>query len=156
MRLVPLSEMPFPPAIQDADLANPIEIYKVCKEMEVLCSKSNGIGLSAVQVGIPLKLFIVDFRQNNYGYFLNCEYVPVDGTAVTESIEGCLSLPDRFFVVNRHAAVRVKGWHLTPDAKIEAFEKDFKGLYGVVMQHEIDHHNGIMIDSIGKEYLLRN
>lgn len=153
MNLVPVSEIPMPPAINAVGLDDLINTYKLCKQMEVLCSESNGIGLSAVQVGIPLKLFVVNFK-DHYEYFINCEYSAVDNAELVESIEGCLSLPDRFFVVKRHPAVHVKGYRLSADCKLETFEGDFKGLYAIVVQHEIDHHNGVMIDTIGKEYLI--
>ena len=152
MNIVPVSEIPMPPSIEEVEFKNPIGLYKICKDMEVLCDKSNGIGLSAVQVGLPLKLFVVKFK-DHYEYLLNCEYTSVDKSELVESIEGCLSLPGRFFVVKRYPAVCVSGWRLSSNCEIQPHKADYNGLYAVVMQHEIDHHRGVMIDSIGKEYL---
>ena len=59
MKLVELEDLPKLEDIQDVPLDDPMKVYKLCQEMEAICERENGIGLSAVQVGIPWKLFIV-------------------------------------------------------------------------------------------------
>lgn len=125
--------------------------------MEQICTAQNGIGLSAVQVGIPWKLFIVQ-RGAGYEYYIDCEY---NGTGCKgKSIEGCLSLRDaqghlRRFEVERHETVTVTGKRLkisdSPSLVLEDVNQTEKGLYAVVFAHEIDHQNDILISDIGTE-----
>jgi len=126
-------------------------LYRIFQQMESLCVKSEGIGLSAVQVGLPWKLFVA--RQGEtFRYMLNCEYAPV-GEETARGIEGCLSLKGRFFSVDRHKEVEVTGEELVvgDDLSVREVKLHLKGLASVLFQHEIDHCFGISIDQIGKE-----
>ena len=140
---------------------NLIEIFKVCTVMERICTDFDGIGLSAVQVGIPWDLFIV-LKEEKYEYYLNCKYKGV-GDKIT-SIEGCLSLRNkdgvlRRFEVMRYPLITLEGKQLIVSEKglelidISCTIKD--GLYPIVFQHEIDHSTSILISEIGKEIELR-
>ncbi|MHA2432943.1 MAG: peptide deformylase, partial [Candidatus Thorarchaeota archaeon] len=51
--------------VVDVSMDDPMEVYKICQRMEILCDADNGIGLSAVQVGIPWKLFLVKSDGSN-------------------------------------------------------------------------------------------
>jgi peptide deformylase len=78
------------PAAGPTPLDNLIPLFRVCTQMERLCTDSDGIGLSAVQVGIPWKLYIIlNRRTDTYEYFIDCEYEGI-GEKQT-SLEGCLS-----------------------------------------------------------------
>ena len=132
-----------------------VEVFKICNKMEKLCVDSNGIGLSAAQVGIPLNLFVVQ-RNNFFEHYLNCVYEPA-GDEIT-SIEGCLSIRDEYgsirrFELQRYSSVNVKGQKLLSDGDISV--QDFvsleTGLYSIVFQHEIDHSFGVFIKDKGKE-----
>ena len=144
---------------------NLLDIFRLVVQMEQICTEQSGIGLSAVQVGVPLNLFIVQ-RDDAYEYYLNCEYEGIGEKH--PSVEGCLSLRDkegklRRFEVQRFASVKLKGQqlkvsagngncgNLTDALKIENIERVENGLYAVVMQHEIDHQLGILISDFGKE-----
>jgi peptide deformylase len=147
------------PVAGDTPTTNLLDVFRVITQMERICSDSKGIGLSAVQVGVPWKLFIV-LRGDRYEYYLNCEYTGV-GDAKGKSIEGCLSLRDtegrlRRFEVERFPVVTVKGKRLilddeAPALKLEDVNSVERGLYAVVFQHEIDHQNNVLISDIGKE-----
>jgi peptide deformylase len=165
MKLVEAAEIPEVSKIIDVPLDDLLEVYKVCRKMEVCCDINHGIGLSAVQVGIPWKLFLVkldgssfDIKRRKYGYFVNCEYEPV-GQNKVKSMEGCLSLMNqngqqRFFVVERWEKVRVKGFILSDESKLMLEDVDLEidvHKQGVVFQHEIDHHRGVLISDIGNE-----
>lgn len=170
MDIVPLSEIP---KAEPVPLDNPLEVYKVCLQMEKICTAKKGVGLSAPQVGIPWKLFLmlVDPKQQHYRYMVNCEYKPVDGTETVKSIEGCLSLLDeegqfRRFEVERYQTIDVEGLELRchPDlhfhthSAVYNLDDEFSQTpLTIVIQHEIDHQfqRDKMIDKIGTEIELR-
>lgn len=156
LHIVPVDNIPL---AEDVKTDNLLSLFRVITQMEQLCTKQNGIGLSAVQVGLPWKLFIVQ-RGNGYEYYLNCEYNGIGEKY--KSVEGCLSLRDtkgklRCFEVDRYSAVTVKGKQLkvgdSPSLYLEDVDRVEQDLYAVVFQHEIDHQRQreLMIDVIGKE-----
>jgi len=168
MKLVPVDEIPKSVDIKDVALDDLAEIYKICNKMENVCEAENGIGLSAVQVGIPLKLFVVKAddgskfdNKGEYGYFLNCEYEPQQESGQIISIEGCLSLRSdsgelRHFQVMRYTDILISGYKLNKDMKLEEV-MDFQigvSEQAVVFQHEIEHHSGILISDKGQEIFL--
>ena len=54
MNLVDFDKLPKVEEIQDVPLEDPLKVFKVCQEMEVVCDRENGIGLSAAQVGCAM------------------------------------------------------------------------------------------------------
>jgi peptide deformylase len=135
-----------------------VEVFKICNQMENICRKNNGIGLSAVQIGLPWDFFVVN-RNDSFEYYLNCKYEPSGDQVV--SIEGCLSLLDdlggiKRFEVQRHSSVLVKGQRVSFQDRIsiDDFSSLEEGLYSIVFQHEIDHSFGVFIKDIGKEVYL--
>jgi len=134
--------------------------YRICKQMEAVCDENNGIGLNAVQVGIPWRLFIIK-TNGKFEHFLNCTYEPVGEDKVT-SIEGCLSLKDdsgefRKFEMTRSLIVKVTGKKLVAESGLTV--EDFSAYIhaedqGVVFQHEIEHSEGILISDKGKEVFI--
>jgi peptide deformylase len=166
MKLVPSDEIP--KDIQETPLNDPMKIYQIFMKMEEICTSLGGVGLSAVQVGIPWKMFIklspLDKSELHrmYDWYVNCEYEPIDwnaNVAKTKSLEGCLSLKRdgklRRFFVERFPTVRVKGKRFIADGPKPEFEDvEFEPellVDAVIFQHEIDHHNGILISDIGNE-----
>jgi len=154
IQLVPVDLLP--KAI-DVPTDDPMAIFRLATKMEKLCTEEDGIGLSAVQVGIPWNFFILR-RGRYYEYYLNCEYTGLGPKQ--NSIEGCLSLKNtdgtlKRFECQRYAKIRVKGKQLrftnVPALVISDFDEVQEGLYSVVFQHEIDHGNDILISQIGKE-----
>ncbi|OGQ58118.1 MAG: peptide deformylase [Deltaproteobacteria bacterium RIFCSPLOWO2_02_FULL_53_8] len=123
---------------------------------------ANGIGLAAVQVGVPLRVIVLDVpdeephdddddrprrrvRGKNLMAFVNPEVVSATGETVFE--EGCLSLPGETANVKRAANVRVKA--LNKDGKPVEFSAE--GLLAIALQHEIDHLDGVVfIDRISR------
>lgn len=109
-----------------------------------------GIGLAAIQVGVPRRLLVIDVAGKddppNPQVFINPELVATgDDTNVYE--EGCLSIPDYYAEVERPETITVK--HLDRDGKERVTEAD--GLLATCLQHEIDHLNGVLfIDHISK------
>lgn len=151
MKIVPVDEIPKAELTPLEDL---MSLYKVFQGMEQICEQEHGIGLAAVQVGIPWHLFIIR-RPTGYEYFVNCRYEGSEQK--TLSIEGCLSIRDDSgnllrYVVNRHDKVKVFGKRLVVDDALSLVDVEIEadGLIGIVFQHEIDHGNGILISEVGE------
>ena len=165
MELVKQEDLPKKEDIVDVPLDDPMKVFKVCQELEQVCERENGIGISAVQVGIPWKLFIVKsdgscpfIPKGKYGYFANLQYVPVGDEQVV-SLEGCLSIRSsdgqlRFFQVNRYKTVQLNGHRLHFDNNLEYHNIVINidaAEEGIVFQHEADHSSAVLISDIGKE-----
>lgn len=100
-----------------------------------------GIGLAAIQVGVPLRIIVMDLSEDKTEprYFVNPEVLETaEETKPYE--EGCLSVPDVFDDVERPARCRLR--YLDYDGhQVEEWAED---LYAVCIQHEIDHLNGVV------------
>ncbi len=133
-------------------------IIKTFYSMVDLCVQKFGVGLSATQVGFPWTLFIACNNVENYNKihhdlfdcFYDCTYTPIQDNKV-DSIEGCLTLPGRFFNVSRYDKVRVIGKRVLPERDVVEYDEVVEGLTSTIFQHEIDHTKGILISDIGKE-----
>lgn len=163
--IVEVASIPALAEIQPVDLSRPIEAVKVALSLMTVCEEQSGIGISAVQVGLPLQLFLVKgdgkcplVPLNEYRCFVNCSYDPVGNLPVV-TMEGCLSLkrPNgkvRTYLLERQADVRVRG-HVLNMEGVARFEEIDVVLnlneQGGVFQHEIDHHFGKLISDFGKE-----
>lgn len=111
---------------------------------------ANGIGLAAIQVGVPLRLAVIDLDpkgpKSKVLTFINPEIVE-RSTEATPYNEGCLSVPDVWDDVSRAARVKVK--YLDENWEPQTVEAD--GLFAIALQHEIDHINGkLFIDHLSK------
>ena len=102
-----------------------------------------GIGLAAIQVGVPKQVIVMDLAGQDEPpaprYFVNPQILwSSDDTAPYE--EGCLSVPEIFDEVERPSQVKLK--YLDYDGK-EVIE-DAEGLFAVCIQHEMDHLKGVL------------
>ena len=117
-------------------------------KMTSIMYASSGVGLAAIQVGIEKKIIIYDIEQEKGNRALqtliNPKIISMDGKTISEN-EGCLSLPDFRANVKRAASVFAKGI----DRDGNPLEIEAEGLLSIVLQHEIDHLNGVLfIDHI--------
>jgi peptide deformylase len=104
-----------------------------------------GIGLAAAQVGIDLRMLVVDEGRGTGRAYLNPVIIEQGGEQVGE--EGCLSLPGVFADVSRAEWVVVEAM----DRGGTSFRRRASGLLARVLQHEIDHLDGILfIDRLDK------
>jgi len=109
-----------------------------------------GIGLAAIQVGVPLRVIVMDLAGEGEEpaprYFVNPEILEtVEETAPYE--EGCLSVPDVFDDVERPKRCRIR--YLDYDGN--PVDEWAEGLYAVCIQHEIDHLEGtLFIDYLSR------
>ena len=108
-----------------------------------------GVGLAANQIGIPQRIFVVNFGietdKDDLVTLINPEITAMEGSELGE--EGCLSIPDMIAEVNRATQIEVKAIDLNGnDVRFEA-----KGYLARALQHEMDHLNGVLFwDSLGK------
>ena len=109
-----------------------------------------GIGLAAIQIGVPKRVVILDLSKKEDDHkplvFINPE-VTWTSEEKSKYEEGCLSIPEYYEEVERPAKVKVK--YLDLDGK--AHETEVKGLLATCLQHEIDHINGVLfIDHLSR------
>lgn len=102
-----------------------------------------GIGLAAIQIGVPLRVIVMDISDKDEErqpmFFVNPEILdPAEELAPYE--EGCLSVPDFYENVDRPATCRVK--FLDYDGNEQIIEAE--GLFATCIQHEMDHLNGVL------------
>jgi peptide deformylase len=108
---------------------------------------ANGCGLAATQIGVMLRLFVVDTASedepSDLRVFINPEIVEREGTQTWE--EGCLSFPDISEEIKRAERIVVRA----NDRDGQRFELEADGLLAVAIQHETDHLDGItMLDKV--------
>jgi len=128
-----------------ADMVDGMKLTKIIAEMgDLLRSTANGVGLAAPQVGLPIRLFIVDLnREESPMVLINPAISNPRGTK--EGIkEGCLSLPGIEVLVNRPPKVMVSG-RTYVNGKVSPIEFEADGIMARVCQHELDHINGFLI-----------
>ncbi|MBB3996474.1 peptide deformylase [Aureimonas pseudogalii] len=127
------------------------DVQRLAADMLETMYDAPGIGLAAVQVGVPLRMLVIDLSKEDDEtkapqVFLNPEILRAsDERSVYE--EGCLSIPDYYAEVERPASVTLR--YLGLDGETHETEAD--GLLATCLQHELDHLNGVLfIDHISK------
>jgi peptide deformylase len=126
------------------------DLKKLVEDMFETMYDAPGIGLAAIQVGVPKRIVTMDLSKKDddkeQRVFINPEVV-WSSEEVRAHEEGCLSIPEFYEEVERPAQVRVKYLDLAgKEQEIEA-----SGLLATCLQHEIDHTNGVLfIDHISK------
>ena len=126
------------------------EIRTLMDDMLETMYSAPGIGLAAIQIGVPKRVIVIDLsredEEKNPLYFVNPEIVTnSNNDAVYE--EGCLSVPGQFAEINRPDKCKIK--HLDYNGKEQILYAE--GLLATCIQHEIDHLEGILfIDYLSK------
>ena len=126
------------------------EVRRLAEDMLETMYAAPGIGLAAIQVGVPKRLITLDLSKKDEPrapqVFINAEVVSSsEERGIYE--EGCLSIPDYYDEVERPAKVTVRFMDL--DGKTREIEAE--GLMATCLQHEIDHINGVLfIDYLSK------
>lgn len=109
-----------------------------------------GIGIAAIQIGLPRRMVVVDTSkegEERKPLFLANPEITWQAEDVSDYEEGCLSIPEFYEMVQRPKEVKVR--YL--DRQGEAQEVLASGILATVLQHEIDHLNGVLfIDYISK------
>jgi peptide deformylase len=139
----PFLKQPTKPVVSIDD-----EIQQVIENMADTMYQAPGVGLAAVQAGIDKSIIIFDPEpdpeKRKFQALINPEIIVNRGATLSEK-EGCLSVPDFRSDVERFERVVVRGM----DREGKPVEIDTDGILAVILQHEIDHLNGILfIDRI--------
>lgn len=123
------------------------EVRQLVSDMAETMYAAPGCGLAATQLGIPLRIFVIDVagedEPSELRVFINCEILEVEGNQTWK--EGCLSFPGATEEIKRAERVKVRAL----DLEGKPFELEADGLLAVAIQHENDHLNGVlMIDKL--------
>jgi len=137
---------------QASDLVKTVdaEVRALVDDMFETMYKAPGVGLAAIQVAVPKRIVTVDTAKKdepkNPQVFINPEILwSSDDKATYE--EGCLSIPEYYEEVERPTQVKVRYM----DLEGKTHEIEANGFLATVLQHEIDHTNGVLfIDHISK------
>lgn len=119
------------------------KVQNLIKNMIQFLEKSElGVGLSAVQIGKPIRIFLARMFNKDekpIHVFINPEVEKI-GTALDTQEEGCLSIPETSGLVQRHKRVKIK--YINEQGQPQ--KKKISGFTARIIQHENDHLNGIL------------
>jgi peptide deformylase len=167
MAILPILEVPDP---RLKTISTPVtkfdaELKKLVEDMFETMYDAPGIGLAAIQVGVPKRVLVIDLQEpadethehgehcnhdhevvRNPRIFINPEILdPSEDYSVYT--EGCLSVPDQYAEVERPASIRAR-WQ---DVDGKVHEEEMEGLMATCLQHEMDHLEGILfIDHLSR------
>lgn len=134
------------------------ELDKLIADMWETMENANGCGLASPQIGLPIRLFIVDSKStfDNLGEEDRKFYFPQDEKGIMETFinaniiqrseklwedeEGCLSIPNLFYKVKRNWAITIEYYNRNFEKQI----RTFSGTTARMIQHEYDHTEGIL------------
>jgi peptide deformylase len=124
------------------------ELESLLSDMQDTMRNLNGAGLAAPQIGVGLRVVIFGFEENPrypeadavpFTVLVNPTLTPI-GTAQDEDWEGCLSVPGMRGLVPRYRELRYTGF----DAAGAPIDRTVKDFHARVVQHEVDHLDGIL------------
>jgi peptide deformylase len=157
MAIRPIVEVPDPRLRQISSAVEEVtdEVRELVSDMFETMYHAPGIGLAAIQVGVPKRILVIDLQEpeeeggepvKDPRVFINPEILTTSDEDVPYT-EGCLSVPDQYAEVDRPDAIRAR-W-LDLDGKQR--EEEIDGLLAVCLQHEMDHLNGVLfIDHLSR------
>lgn len=115
------------------------EIKEILNNMVETMHDANGVGLAAPQVGINQRFFVIDIGDGIVRKIINPEILEFSDE-ITETDEGCLSVPGIYKKVKR--AYKIKVSYL--NEKNEKIEEEMTGFLAKAFQHEFDHLSGTL------------
>lgn len=126
------------------------ELRSLMDDMLETMYAAPGIGLAAIQIGVPKRVIVMDLSRNdekkNPLYFVNPEIISSSSIDAAYE-EGCLSVPGQFAEISRPDKCKIK--FLNYDGKEQILHAE--GLLATCIQHEVDHLEGILfIDYLSK------
>lgn len=156
MAILPILEVPDP---RLKTVSTPVETFDedlrtLVADMFETMYDAPGIGLAAIQVGVPKRVLVIDLQHEGEDgelvktprVFINPEILdPSDEHTLYN--EGCLSVPDQYAEVERPSTIRARWQDI--DGKVH--EEAMDGLMATCLQHEMDHLEGILfIDHLSR------
>jgi peptide deformylase len=118
-----------------------IDLADLFERMKVAMRDSDGIGLAAPQVGLGIRFAVAHDSRNAKTYGLVNPHITWMSPEKKVGVEGCLSLPGVYGDVERSLSCTVR-WE---DIEFVEHEDTFEGHFARVVQHEVDHLNGVLI-----------
>jgi peptide deformylase len=124
------------------------ELTALLTDMQDTMRSLDGAGLAAPQIGVGLRVVIFGLERSTrypdaeavpYTVLINPELTPL-GEEMEDGWEGCLSVPGMRGLVPRHQRLRYRGL----DARGEPIDREVTGFHARVVQHEVDHLDGIL------------
>jgi peptide deformylase len=124
------------------------ELLELVRDMDDTMRSLHGAGLAAPQIGVSLRVVIFEVQRNPrypdagevpYTVLVNPELVPL-GDELEDGWEGCLSVPGLRGLVPRYRRLRYRGH----DANGRLIDRSVEGFHARVVQHEVDHLDGIL------------
>jgi peptide deformylase len=157
MAILPIVEVPDPRLRQISAPVEDVndEVRALIADMFETMYDAPGIGLAAIQVGVPIRVLVMDLQEpeeeggepiKDPRVFINPEILAHSDEEVPY-LEGCLSVPDQYAEVERPDHIRAR-WL---DENGKQHEEQLDGLIAVCLQHEMDHLKGILfIDHLSR------
>lgn len=157
MAILPIIEAPDPLLRQISTPVDAVtdEVRALIADMFETMYDAPGIGLAAIQVGVPKRILVIDLQEPEEEggepvreplVFINPEIVR-SSDSYQPYTEGCLSVPDQYAEVERPDTIRAR-WL---DLDGEQHDEEIGGMLAVVLQHEMDHLEGILfIDHLSR------
>ena len=113
-------------------------LERLVEDMLETMYEAPGVGLAAPQIGISKRIFVADIGEGPF-VMVNPEIVEVSGSWTFD--EGCLSVPGYYWPIKRPGYAKARGF----DIDSSPVEYEGEELMGRVLQHEIDHLNGMLL-----------
>jgi peptide deformylase len=145
-KVLPIVKLPDPVLRKVSDPVERVDagLIALADDMIETMQKAPGIGLAAIQVGIPRRLVVLDVveegKESNPLTLINPEIVRL-GDTLRPYEEGCLSIPDVLVDIERPGSLKVA--YTGRDGKRHELEAE--GLLATAIQHEVDHLDGKLI-----------
>ncbi len=126
-------------------------VRQLAEDMLETLGPNNGVGLAGPQVGVSKRIFVSSVPEDKPRVFINPEIIETSPEQIAIE-EGCLSIPGVYADVVRSRLVKVQAY----DINGKPFVLHADGLLARVVQHEIDHLNGVLfIDHLPEKKRLR-
>ncbi|RAP39127.1 peptide deformylase [Candidatus Marinamargulisbacteria bacterium SCGC AAA071-K20] len=145
MAIVDILEYPHPVLRQKSEIVTQFDdgLTSLIVDMFDTMDSMKGIGLAAPQVGVLQQIIIISFESQSFE-LINPKILEFSGKRDIQE-EGCLSMPEVHVDVVRHNTIKVRAQKR--DGKSIEFESD--GMIARIIQHEVDHLDGILITDKG-------
>jgi peptide deformylase len=160
MSILPIITAPDPrlKVMSEAVVAVDDRMRRLLDDMLSTMYAAPGVGLSAIQVGVPKRVIVADVAPDGEArrpvFLINPRILSASDESAIYN-EGCLSLPEHFAEIERPARVLVE--HLDRDGKLRRLEAD--GLLARCVQHEMDHLEGVLfvdhLSAVRRNMILR-
>lgn len=121
------------------------EMREVISNLKKTIKAKNLTALSAPAIGSDMRIFCVDFHDSEIKTFINPLLVDVKGLSLSK--ESCTSIPGKTFIRPRNNDITIM--YQRPLGQVET--RNVKGMAAYVIQHEMDHLDGLLLSDIGME-----